>query len=260
MNKVSLIIKREYMTRVRKKSFIIMTILGPLLFAGIFASVFVLNKVDSEKHTIVVVDKSNLFKNKFKNDSKLTFLYQDENVDSLRAKSGDLGYFGVLFIPASDKIESLEKGVVLYSEAQPGFDIIEKIKFTIEKDIKSAKMLAAGVDEKKLDMIRTDVEIQTRDLENKETNTGLTTGLGFGGGLLIYLFIFIYGAMVMRGVMEEKMSRIVEVMVSSVKPFQLMLGKIIGVALVGLTQFLLWVVLSVGGVAVVSAVFLGDKS
>ena len=260
MNKVSLIIKREYVTRVRKKSFIIMTILGPLLFAGIFASVFLLNKVDSEKHTIVVVDKSNLFKGKFKNDSRLTFLYQDENVDSLRARSADRGYFGVLFIPASEKIESLEKGVVLYSEAQPGFDIIEKIKFTIEKDIKNAKMAAAGVDEKKLDMIRTDVEIQTRDLENKETSTGLTTGLGFGAGLLIYMFIFIYGAMVMRGVMEEKMSRIVEVVISSVKPFQLMLGKIIGVALVGLTQFLLWVVLSVGGVAVVSAVFLGDKT
>jgi ABC-2 type transport system permease protein len=260
MNKVSLIIKREYVTRVRKKSFIIMTILGPLLFAGIFASVFVLNKVDTEKHTIVVVDKSNLFNGKFKNDSKLTFIYQDENIDSLRSKSVELGYFGVLFIPASDKLESLEKGVVLYSEAQPGFDIIEKIKFTIEKDIKNAKMAAAGVDEKKLDMIRTDVEIQTRDLENKETSTGLTTGLGFGGGLLIYMFIFIYGAMVMRGVMEEKMSRIVEVVISSVKPFQLMLGKIIGVALVGLTQFLLWVVLSVGGVAVVSAAFLGDKT
>jgi ABC-2 type transport system permease protein len=260
MNKVSLIIKREYVTRVRKKSFIIMTILGPLLFAGIFASVFLLNKVDTEKHTIVVVDKSHLFEGKFKNDSKLIFLYKDENLDSLRSKSGDLGYFGVLYIPASDKIESLEKGVVLYSEAQPGFDIIEKIKFTIEKDIKNEKMAAAGIDEKKLDMIRTDVEIQTRDLENKETSTKLTTYLGFGGGLLIYMFIFIYGAMVMRGVMEEKMSRIVEVMVSSVRPFQLMLGKIVGVALVGLTQFLLWVVLSVGGVAVVSYVFLGDKT
>ncbi|MCX6274379.1 MAG: ABC transporter permease [Bacteroidetes bacterium] len=260
MNKVGLIIKREYVTRVRKKSFIIMTILGPLLFAGIFASVFLLNRVDSEKHTIVVVDKSHLFEGKFKSDTKLTFVYQNENVDSLRAKSKDLGYFGVLFIPASDKIESLEKGVVLYSEAQPGFDIIERIKFTIEKDIKNAKMVAAGVDDKKLDMIKTDVEIQTRDLENKETSTGLTTGIGFGSGLLIYMFIFIYGAMVMRGVMEEKMSRIVEVIISSVKPFQLMLGKIVGVALVGLTQFLLWVVLSIAAVSIVSAAFLGDKT
>ena len=260
MNKVGLIIKREYVTRVRKKSFIIMTILGPLLFAGIFASVFLLNRVDSEKHTIVVVDNSRLFEGKFKSDTKLTFVYQNENVDSLRAKSKDLGYFGVLFIPASDKIESLEKGVTLYSEAQPGFDIIERIKFTIEKDIKNAKMIAAGVDDKKLDMIKTDVEIQTRDLENKETSTGLTTGIGFGSGLLIYMFIFIYGAMVMRGVMEEKMSRIVEVIISSVKPFQLMLGKIVGVALVGLTQFLLWVVLSIAAVSVVSAAFLGDKT
>src|SRR6185295_15018584 len=185
MSKIPLIIRREYVTRVRKKSFIIMTILGPLLFAGIFASVFLLNKVDSEKHTIVIVDNSHLFEGKFKSDSRLAFIYLDENVDSLRAKSKDMGYFGVLFIPASDKIESLEKGVVLYSEAQPGFDIIEKIKFTIEKDIKNAKMVAAGIDDKKLDMIKTDVEIQTRDLENKETSTGLTTGIGFGSGLLI---------------------------------------------------------------------------
>jgi ABC-2 type transport system permease protein len=260
MSKVGLIIKREYVTRVRKKSFIIMTILGPLLFAGIFAAVFLLNKVDNEKHTIVVVDKSHLFEGRFKSNEHLTFIYENESVDSLRAKSKDLGYFGVLFIPASEKIELLEKGVVLYSESQPGFDIIEKIKFTIEKDIKNAKMAAAGIDDKKLDMIRTDVEIQTRDLENKETSTGLTTGIGFGSGLLIYMFIFIYGAMVMRGVMEEKMSRIVEVVISSVRPFQLMLGKIVGVALVGLTQFLLWVVLSTAAVSVVSAAFLGGKT
>lgn len=260
MSKVGLIIKREYVTRVRKKSFIIMTILGPLLFAGIFASVFLLNKVDSERHTIVVVDNSGLFTGKFKSDEKLSFIYQQENVDSLRSKSKDLGWFGVLFIPASDKIESLEKGVVLYSEAQPGFDIIERIKFTIEKDIKNAKMAAAGIDDAKLDKIKTDVEIQTRDLENKETSTNLTTWLGFGSGLLIYMFIFIYGAMVMRGVMEEKMSRIVEVVISSVKPFQLMLGKIVGVALVGLTQFLLWIVLSSVAVTLVSSAFLKGKT
>src|SRR5215203_2121065 len=204
MNKVSLIIKREYVTRVRKKSFIIMTILGPLLFAGIFASVFLLKRVDSEKHTIVIIDKSHLFIDKFKDNEKITFKYQDENLDSLRSKSKELGYFGVLYIPASDKIESLEKGVVLYSESQPGFDIIEKIKFTIEKDIKNAKMMAAGIDDQKLKMIRTDVEIQTRDLENKETSTELTTIIGFGGSVMIYMFIFLYGAMVMRGVMEEK--------------------------------------------------------
>ena len=122
--------------------------------------------------------------------------------------------------------------------------MISKIKFTIEKEINTNKYIEAGIDEKKLNDIKTDVEIRTRDLEDKETSTPLTTGLGFAGGLMIYLFIFIYGAMVMRGVLEEKTSRIVEVIISSIKPFQLMMGKIIGVALVGLTQFLLWVVLT----------------
>ncbi len=260
MSKIPLIIRREYLTRVRKKSFIIMTIVGPLLIGAIFSSVFLLNKVDNEKHTIAVVDQSHLFEGKFKNNDRLTFIYMNGRVDSARAKSKEAGYFGVLFIPATNSVQNLERGTVLYSESQPGFDIIERIKFTMEKEIKSAKMLAAGVDDKKLEMIKTDVEIQTRNLENKETDTGLTTGLGFGGGLLIYMFIFIYGAQVMRGVMEEKMSRIVEVIISAVKPFQLMMGKIIGVALVGLTQFLLWVILSTLVISVVTATFTKDKS
>lgn len=149
-----------------------------------------------------------------------------------------------MVIPATENLSSLEKAVTFYSESQPGFDIISKIKFTIEKEINTQKYISAGIDESKLLAIKTDVNIQTRDLENKETSTPLTTGLGFAAGLLIYLFIFIYGAMVMRGVLEEKTSRIVEVIISSVKPFQLMMGKIVGVALVGLTQFLLWVILS----------------
>jgi ABC-2 type transport system permease protein len=260
MNKVFLIIRREYVTRVRKRSFIIMTVLGPLLLAGLLVGVLFLNKVDNEKHTIVIVDDSHLFTGKFKNTDRITFLNLQERVDSLRARSKEAGYFGVLHIPATDKVENLERGTVLYSESQPGFEMIESIKFTMEKEIKNQKMLAAGIDDKKLEMIKTDVEIQTRDLENKATNTDLVTGIGFGGGLLIYMFIFIYGVMVMRGVMEEKMSRIVEVMISSVKPFQLMMGKIIGVALVGLTQFLLWVILSTFAISFVTATFTKDKS
>ena len=122
------------------------------------------------------------------------------------------------------------------------------------------KYVEAGIDEEKLKSIRTDVDIRTRDMKNKETSTPLTSYLGFAGGLLIYLFIFIYGAMVMRGVMEEKTSRIVEVIISSVKPFQLMMGKIVGVALVGLTQFLLWVVLSSIVYTGVTSVMLNGKS
>lgn len=260
MNKIFLIIKREYLSRVRKKSFIIMTILGPLLIGGIFSLTFLLNKVDNEKHTIVVVDNTNLFTDKFKSDERIEFIYVNENLDSLRKKSKNLGYFGVLNIPAIDKLSLLEKSVTLYSETQPSLDIVSKIKFTLEKEINAAKYVEAGIDEKKLNAIKTDVDIQTRDLENKETSSGLITGIGFGAGLLIYMFIFIYGAMVMRGVMEEKMSRIVEVIISSVKPFQLMMGKIIGIAMVGLTQFLLWVILSTTVISIVSAKFMGDKT
>jgi ABC-2 type transport system permease protein len=244
MNKILLVIQREYLTRVKKKSFIVMTFLGPLLMSGIFVSALLLDKVDTEVKKIGVIDNTKIFVNKFKDNERVKFEYLNEDVEKVRSESKNRGYFGVLVIPATENLSSLEKAVTFYSESQPGFDIISKIKFTIEKEINTQKYISAGIDESKLLSIKTDVNIQTRDLENKETSTPLTTGLGFAAGLLIYLFIFIYGAMVMRGVLEEKTSRIVEVIISSVKPFQLMMGKIVGVALVGLTQFLLWVILS----------------
>ena len=244
MNKISIVIQREYFTRVKKKSFLIMTILGPLLMGGIFTSAFLINKVDTEVKTIAVVDGTNLFKDKFKSNDRIQFVYPQQGIDSVKKTGIEKGYFGVLYIPYTENLTALEKAVTIYSESQPGFDVISKIKFTIEKEINAYKYVEAGIDEKKLNSIKTDVDIRTRDLEDRETSTPVTTILGFAGGLLIYLFIFIYGAMVMRGVLEEKTSRIVEVIISSVKPFQLMMGKIIGVALVGLTQFLLWVVLS----------------
>jgi ABC-2 type transport system permease protein len=244
MNKILLVIQREYLTRVRKKSFLIMTVLGPLLLGGILISTLLLNKVDTEIKTILVIDDTRVFKDKFKSNERTQFIYENISLDTARKRSVKHGYFGILHIPATSSTSGIEKGVTFYSESQPGLDVISKIKFTLEKEINTQKYIQAGIDEDKLSAIKTDVVIRTRDLENKETSTPLTTGLGFGGGLLIYLFIFIYGAMVMRGVLEEKTSRIIEVIISSIKPFQLMMGKIIGVALVGLTQFLLWVVLT----------------
>jgi len=260
MNKILLVMQREYLTRVKKKSFLIMTILGPLLMGAVFVAMLMIDKVDTEVKTIAVVDETHIFRNKFKDNERIRFIYSDSPVDSLRNTSKSSGIFGVLYIPATTNLSALEKAVVLYSESQPGFEVISKVKFTLEKEINTSKYLEAGIDEKKLEAIKTDVSIRTRDLEDKETSTPLTTGLGFASGLLIYLFIFIYGAMVMRGVMEEKTSRIVEVIISSVKPFQLMMGKIIGVALVGLTQFMLWVVLTLLIYSGVSAVMLKGKS
>ena len=260
MNKILLVIRREYLTRIRKKSFLLMTILGPVLMGGIFVFAFMLDRVDTEVKTIAVIDDSHLFDGKFKDNERLHFMYTQDPVDSVRKRSKTNGIFGVLYIPATPNVALLEKAVTFYSESQPGLDVISKIKFTIEKEINTYKYIEAGIDEEKLKSIRTDVDIRTRDMKNQETSTPLTSGLGFAGGLLIYLFIFIYGAMVMRGVMEEKTSRIVEVIISSVKPFQLMMGKIVGVALVGLTQFLLWVVLSFVVYGGVTSVMMNGKT
>ncbi len=261
MNKVFLVIQREYLTRVRKKSFLVMTILGPLLLGGIFVSTFLLDKVDTETKAILVIDETKGFGEKFKSNERIQFINSSLSFDSARVECKRKNYFGILYIPGnSSNTINLEKAITLYSGSQPGFEVISKIKFTVEKEINTQKYIQAGIDEKKLSAIKTDVDIRTRDLENKETSNPLTTALGFGGGLLIYLFIFIYGAMVMRGVLEEKTNRIVEVIISSVRPFQLMMGKIIGVALVGLTQFLLWVVLTTVVYSSVSAFMLQGKT
>jgi ABC-2 type transport system permease protein len=237
-----------------------MTILGPLLMGGVLISVSLMDKVDTEVKKIAVVDETHIFQDKFKNSDRIIFVYPKENIVTVKKESTNRGYFGVLYIPATTNLSALEKAVTLYSGSTPGFEVVSKIKFTIEKEINTNKYIEAGIDEKKLNAIKTDVEIRTRDLQDKETSTPITTGIGFAGGLLIYLFIFIYGAMVMRGVLEEKTSRIVEVIISSVKPFQLMMGKIIGVALVGLTQFLLWVVLTLVVYSAVASFTVGDKS
>ena len=129
MSKVGLIIKREYLSRVRKKSFIIMTIAGPLLMGGIFASVFLLDKVDNEQKIIAVADDSHLFAEKFKSNERVKFIYSNQKVDSLRSNSMANGYFGVLHIPAASNLPSLEKAVILYSESQPGIELVSKIKF-----------------------------------------------------------------------------------------------------------------------------------
>jgi ABC-2 type transport system permease protein len=244
MNKILLIIQREYFTRVKKKSFLIMTILGPLLMGGVFVAIALMDKVDTEQKKILVVDETLVFKDRFADSERVDFLSTELPLRMARHAAADSGYFGVLYIPATANVSALEKAVVLYSESQPGMEVVDRIESTIEKEINEQKYIEAGIDPEKLAAIRTNVQVGTRDMEDQQTSTPLASGLGFAGGFLIYMFIFIYGAMVMRGVLEEKTNRIIEVIISSVKPFQLMMGKIIGVALVGLTQFMLWVVLT----------------
>jgi ABC-2 type transport system permease protein len=248
MNKISLIIKREYLTRVKKKSFIIMTILGPVLMAGLMIVPIWMSRQKPDKQEVEVIDESYLFKDLIPQKEFIDFDYPDVSFIKAQESFYDSGYDAILYIPSN--ILEGGKTVKIFYKKQIGIATEEYIASTISKMMCNVLLAKNKVDvntikdaeeNSKLHVITEKLEATGK---SKKTNTGLLMRIGIGAGLLIYFFIFLYGVQVMRGVMEEKTSRIVEVILSSVKPFQLMMGKIIGVALVGLTQFLLWVVLT----------------
>ena len=250
MGKIGLITWREYITRVRKRSFLIMTILGPVLIAsfyGIIIYLAVSDSLSSDQERVMVYDEANLVESQLRNDDKMEFGYgenwEHRNPDSL----SDQGYTGWLKIPADFNI--YEPGDVIYESTNSlSLESKERINHRISETIENGKMLQFGVSKSALDSIDTRVSITTFtvDEEGKSNNssTELYTGIGMVLSFIIYFFIFLYGVQVMRGVIEEKTNRIVEVIVSSVKPFQLMMGKVFGLAMVGLTQIVIWVVLS----------------
>lgn len=253
MDKIKLIIQREYITRVRKKSFIIMTLLAPLLMAALFVlPVWIMSLGDNNIKKIAIVDDSQQFQEKIADKTGLTFTYlRDGNIDKLKDNLEEEGYFAVLYIP---DIQDITNGVTIYSEKQPSFDIKRHIARAIEKELERAELKKLGIKPEDLEQIKQNIDIQTvqlTEIGEKETSTELTTAIGFIMAFSIYMIVFIYGAQVMRGVIEEKTSRVVEVIISSVKPFQLMMGKIVGVALVVLTQMSVWIVLTTVIVSVV---------
>ncbi|MNS42668.1 ABC-2 family transporter protein [compost metagenome] len=264
MNKILLIISREYMTRVRKKSFIILTILVPLLimlmYAGIIALVWKGDELSGPR-TVVVVDESGVFKGKLKDEKTIKFSYLDIPLEEAKkiVKSGENSY--LLYIP---KFEGYQPtNIQLISQKQAGLSFSSDVEKHLENVLRDKKLIEAGIDQKVLDNLKTNVSVSTKKLTEKGEEAG-SSGAAFGVGMvssiLIYMFIFIYGVQVMRGVIEEKTNRIVEVIISSVRPFQLMMGKIIGIALVGLTQFLLWIVLTTTISSVAMKVLVPDSA
>lgn len=260
MNKISVIIKREYITRVRKKSFIIMTILAPLLMASMVILLPILMTTGGKdyKKIAVVEDGSDLFVNALHDTKEADFEYlPGAKINDLIKTFDSLGYYGVLYI-SPEAIKSPQ----MYSKKQPPIGILEYIQGTLQKEIEKKKLLEYNIEnlDSILKQIRTSVNVSTQLVNESgvtiQTSTGIAMALAYIGGFLMYMLVFIFGSQVMRGVIEEKTSRVVEVIVSSVKPAQLMMGKIIGIALVGLTQFLIWVVLTAGAVMVVKATVL----
>ena len=252
MNKISVIIKREYFTRVRKKSFIIMTILAPLLMASIVVlpTVLMMNQKGEFKKIAVIEDKnSDLFRGVLKNADDIEFVYlENTKLGDLKSSFEKSGYYGILWI--SPELVNTPNAVELISKKQPPMAVLQYIENSLKKEIERQKLLNFKIDnlDEIMKSIDTDVSIQTISIDStgaeKKTSTGIAMGLTYGLGFLMYMLIFIFGSQVMRGVIEEKTSRVVEVIISSVKPIQLMMGKIIGIALVGLTQFLIWIFLT----------------
>ena len=257
MDKIGLIIRREYLTRIRKKSFIIMSVLGPLIFAAyILIPMYFATLEDKEEKLMVVIDDSGLFTAQGPDGPVFTIqetetikfqVVQGVPIETFKETFEESGYYGLLFIPANILASNSS---LIYSTKQTSVDISEYLKRSMESEIEDLKLAQHEI--KDIDKILAEVETSinvrnikwTKDGKTQESNTGVVMGIGYLGGMLIFFFIFFFGSQVMRGVIEEKVSRIIEVIVSTVKPFQLMMGKIIGVGLVGLTQFLIWMMLS----------------
>lgn len=254
MKKIALIISREYLTRVKKKSFIIMTLISPLIFAALLLGPTLIMQMEStEQKVIAVIDDSHILFKIIPDTESLKFEYlQDVNVDDLKDSYKSKGYYGVLYI--SQLVTYEPNSVILYSHNQPSFDVKSHISNAIENEVQKIKLTKNGIDSELLNSIKTDINVRTvkwdKEGGEKESSTEITTGIAYVSGFMIYMFVFMFGVQVMRGVIEEKVNRIIEVIVSSVKPFQLMMGKIIGIACVGLTQFLAWIILTLAIVAV----------
>lgn len=250
--KIGIIIKREYLTRVKKRSFIILTFLAPLFFAALMflPAILMLNseKFD-EKKSIAVCDESSLFTGKFTDTDVNTFVYVDNDINDVKNLVREGVYDCVLYIPGTQL--NLPVNAEIYSMKQVPMTLTEHINSTMQTTIEHHKLLASGIDPAIVKAAHTTIHVQSIRMsedENveKKSYSEFEFILGLILAMVIYFVIFIFGGQVMRGVIEEKTNRIIEVIVSSVKPFELMMGKIIGIALVGLTQFLLWGVLTLG--------------
>ena len=246
MNKIMLIVQREYKTRVRKKSFIVMTLLGPLLFGALFViPIWLASSGSSDVRTVEVKDESGLFVGAFEDTETLKFSYTNLNLQEAKEQIDQSGSFGLLYIP--DISIHDPQGITLFSETSPGLDVKGRLESIISERIQELKLRETQISRETLEALRANVNLNEVNISNgteKAASTGLYAAIGYVSAFLIYMFIFLYGAQIMRGVIEEKSNRIIEVIISSVKPFQLMTGKILGIAAVGLTQFLLWVVLT----------------
>ncbi|TAE26484.1 MAG: ABC transporter permease [Cytophagales bacterium] len=259
MKTIFLIMRREYLVRVKKKSFIVMTLLTPILMSALWLLPAYLATRKTDLKRVQVVDDTKRFASVFQSTEELKFESSNQTIDEAKRKFAKSGYDVLTHVPAN--IIDDPKGLKIYAEKNVSLGVVRDIENVVENEIENQKLISAGIDRKVLENTKVNVSARTYNLSEegeKDSSSGAATILGYVLAGLIYFTIFLYGAQVMRGVLEEKTNRIVEVIISSVKPFQLMAGKILGVALVGLTQFMLWILLTIGLSTGLSAVIGSD--
>ncbi len=222
-----------------------MSVVGPLLFALIFVIPIWLASREGDEKIVEVLDESGYFRGKFEGTGAVTFTYLDNTIEEAKNDLQSRNTYGLLYIPQFDLEQP--KGITFFAETNPSIEVEASIERFLKNEIEEIKLDRSGIDKEQLDKIKTSVDLNVINVSEKGEKEGdvtVATAAGYIASLLIYFFIFLYGVQTLRGVLEEKTSRIVEVIISSVKPFQLMMGKIIGIGAVGLTQLLIWVVLS----------------
>ncbi|WP_395066301.1 ABC transporter permease [Flavobacterium sp.] len=259
MSKLLLIIKREFIAKVRNKSFIVMTFLSPLLFVAIGVFVGFLSNMKADLKIIAIHDETGMFAKEFKSDVEYKYVdFSTINTKILKDSIVKESYEGLLIIPKFTNTKTFQKHIQYVSNDSPGVIFIEDLQDVINKKLTTENYKIAGLDTLKINQAKADVSINLSKASGETALKGLNEikiGIGGAFGYLIMMFIIIYGNMVMRSVIEEKTSRIIEVIISSVKPFQLMMGKIIGTSLAGILQFLIWAILGMTAMFIMSSVF-----
>ncbi|GLR17648.1 ABC transporter permease [Portibacter lacus] len=250
MDKILLIFKREYLTRVFKKSFLLTTLLTPL---AIFVLVLVLGTImtydSDDAQTVLVSDPGNILNGDMNGSNTISYQFSDKDLEQIKGEYSKNGEFaGILYVPEISDLSNRNHTIFYYSDEKLSIDVNRTISRSVRSKIKDYKIVQLGIDPSQLDKLNTDITLDpepiSADVEDSTSDSTFVRAiLGGAMGYIMFFIIIIYGMMVMRSVMEEKINRIVEIMISSVKPFQMMLGKILGVGAVGLTQIIIWTVL-----------------
>ncbi|MGH1385746.1 ABC transporter permease [Kordia sp.] len=259
MNHLPLIIKREYLTKVRNKSFILMTFLSPLIFIGLISLIVYLTQINNNKQrTISILDETGKISQVFKTekvtkDSNTTYNFlQGISLEEAKKQVQETEEYGLLHIRQMASTEEIAKHIIFYSEDSPSSKFISSLERILNGKLTEEALLKNNVDINLVKSSKMDIAIGQETFSGERSSKLINyskLGFGFAAGYLLFMFIIIYGNMIMRSVIEEKTNRIIEIIISSVKPIQLLMGKIIGTSLAGITQFLMWIIL--GGTIVV---------